>query len=242
ESLEALLVDLGMTETQFERDDEKRPGFWEQFTQQKARYLDFTRAAMYRFASEKDCVIVGRGGNIIFQGVPSTLRLRIIAPCKVRVKRLCERLGVDEQHALRMIHQSDHDRAGYHKYFFNTVWDSSTDYDLVVNTAAISPIQTCDAVATLLHLPKYAKASDLAREVLRDLRIAQDVFIAIAYRERILVMYLNVVCDKGVVSLHGTARSQAASDQCVGVAETVEGVVRTVNSIEVVPLAYYQGL
>ena len=97
-------------------------------------------------------------------------------------------------------------------------------------------------MATLLSSPKRTKASNLERDVLLDLRIAQDVIIAIAYRERISVSYLNVVCDKGVVSLHGTVRSQAASDQCVAIACAVEGVARAVSYIEVMPFTYYPGM
>jgi cytidylate kinase len=242
DSLEVLLKELGMTEKQFERDDEKQPGFWEQFTLQKFRYLDFMKAAMYRFAAEKDCIIVGRGANIIFRGVPGTLRLRIIAPREVRVARLRERLGIDEQHALHVIHQSDQDRAGYHKYFFNAIWDSSADYDLMVNTAGISPAETCDLVSALLRSPAYANTGGLGRNVLRDLRIAQDVIVAILYRERVLVLSLEVVCKEGVVTLDGTVRTQAALELCVKIAGTVEGVARVVNNLEVVEYVYYSGV
>jgi cytidylate kinase len=242
ESLEVLLRKLGMSEPQFDRDDEKRPGFWEQFTLEKGRYLDFMKAAMYRFAGERDCVIVGRGSNVIFRGVPGTLRLRIIAPTKVRAARLSERLGMEETQALRMIHQSDHDRAGYHRYFFNAGWDSAADYDLVVNTAGVSTAGVCDAVSALLGSLPYDSARDLARAVLRDLRVAQDVIIAIVYRERVPVTSLSVVCDTGVVALDGTARSQAAIDRCVGIAGTVEGVARVVSNLEVVEYVYYAGV
>ncbi|HYW83255.1 MAG TPA: cytidylate kinase family protein, partial [Spirochaetia bacterium] len=240
--LELLLKESGMTESQLEKDDEKKPGFWEQFTLEKERYLVFMKAAMYRFAGEHDCIIVGRGANIIFRGIPGALKLRIIAPSKIRVARLRERLGIDEQHALRMIHQSDHDRAGYHKYFFNAVWDSPADYDLVVNTAAISPAEVCDTVSALLCSPAYAKAGGPSRDVLRDLRIAQDTLIAIIYRERVPVVSLDVVCDKGVVALHGAVRFPAAMDRCAEIAGAVEGVVKVVSYMEVVEYAYYPGL
>jgi cytidylate kinase len=242
ESLEVLLKKLGMTEPQFERDDERKPGFWEQLTLEKDRYLTFMKAAMYRFAGEKDCIIVGRGANIIFRGIPGALKLRIIAPSKVRVARLVKRLGIDEPHALRMIHQSDHDRAGYHKYFFNAVWDSPTDYDMVVNTGAISPEETCDTVSALLRSPTYTGAGTLARDVLRDVRIAQDVIVAMVYRERIPVISLDVVCERGVVALHGVVRFPAAMDRCMEIAGTVEGVTRVVSYLEVVEYAYYAGM
>jgi hypothetical protein len=242
ESLKILLKNFCVTEPQFERDDERKPGFWVQFTLEKVRYLDFLKAAMYRFAGEKDCVIIGRGAHLIFRGVPGTLKLRIIAPPRVRVARLRERLDIDEQHALRMIHQSDQDRAGYYKYFFNADWNASSDYDLVVNTAGVSPGETCEMVSTLLRSPTYTGAIDLARATLLDLRIAQDVVIAIIYRERVSVMSLDVVCNKGVVDLNGTARSQSVIDQCVRIAGTVKGVAKVVSNLEVVEYAYYPGV
>ena len=156
--------------------------------------------------------------------------------------RLRERPGVDEQHALHVIHQSDQDRAGYHKYFFNAIWDSSANYDLIVNTAGISTAETCDAVSALLRSPTYAGAAGLARNVLLKLRIAQDVIVAILYRERILVLYLDVVSKEGVVTLNGTVRSQAALESCVKIAGAVEGVAGVVNNLEVVGYSYYPGV
>jgi hypothetical protein len=242
ESLKLLLKNFCVTEPQFERDDEKKPGFWVQFTLERVRYLDFLKAAMYRFACEKDCVIIGRGAHVIFQGVPGTLRLRVVAPLGLRVARLRERLHIDEQQALRMIHQSDHDRAGYHRYFFDADWDSSLDYDLVVNTSGVSPGEACETVSALLRSPRYAGTSDRARGVLLNLRIAQDVIIAVAYRERVSVMSLDAVCHEGVVTLTGAVRSQSVVQQCIGAAGTVKGVAKVVSELEVVEYAYYPGV
>jgi cytidylate kinase len=242
ESLEDLLKKLGMADPKFDGEDEKRPGFWEQFTVEKNRYFTFMKAAMYRFAAEKDCIIVGRGANIIFRGIPGTLRLRIIAPHAVRAARLSERLDIDEEHALHLVHQSDHDRSGYHRYFFNAAWDSPADYDVVVNTAAISPAEACDMVSALLRSSASAADADLSREVLTDSRIAQDAAIAILYRERIPVTSLDVVCRKGVVDLHGVVRFPAAMDWCLEAAGKVEGAQRVISHLDVVELAYYAGV
>ncbi len=242
ESLEVLLRKLGMREPRFDSDDEKKPSFWELLTMEKARYLAFMKAAMYQFAVGTDCVIVGRGANVVFRGVPGTLRLRIMAPPRVRVARIRERLGIDEEHALRMIHQSDHDRAGYHKYFFDSTWDSPADYDLVVNTAAISPEETCSTVSALLHSPSHAGSRERARDVLSDLQIAQHVIIAVLYKERVPVLSLDVVCSRGAISLHGIVRSAEAMHRCVTVAGTVEGVQGVVSYLDIVEYAYYAGM
>jgi cytidylate kinase len=242
ESLEGLLASLGMKAPSFEKEEERKPGFWQQLTLEKVRYLDFMKAALYAFADQKDCVIVGRGAHLIFRGVPGTLRMRIIAPPKARVECLRERLGVDEQRALRMMHQSDHDRAGYHRYFFNASWDALADYDLVVNTAGITPAETCDMVAALLKSPPFVGVGEQAHGILRDLRIAQEVIIAIAYRERVPIMNLDVVCDRGVVAIDGTVSAETEIARCVGIAGAVKGVQRVVSTIAVVALTYYPGV
>jgi osmotically-inducible protein OsmY len=74
------------------------------------------------------------------------------------------------------------------------------------------------------------------------LSIAQDAIIGIVYLERIPVTSLEVTCEKGVVSLHGTARSQGASDRCVSIAGAVKGVTRVVSYIEVAQFTYYPGV
>lgn len=241
ESLEVLLQESGMSRAVFEHDDEKKPGFWEQLGLERTKYLDYMKAAMYRFAEHNDCIVIGRGGNVIFRDVPGALKLRIVAPQKARIAGLRRRFGVDEHQALRMIRQSDHDRGGYHKYFFNTAWDSAVEYDLVVNTAETTPEEASEMVTALLQSPARAKAGARARSVLRDLRVAQDVVIAILYRFRLAVMSLDAACADGVVTLEGAARSQATSDRCSQTAAGVEGVTKVVNHIEVVEF-YYPGI
>jgi len=241
DSLEALLQESGMSRAVFEREDEKSPGFWEQLTLEKNRYLDFMKAAMYRFAEQRDCVVIGRGGNVIFRDVPGALKLRVVAPQKVRAQRLRERFTVDEHQAVRMIRQSDHDRAGYHRYFFATSWDAAAEYDLVINTAEITTAQACDLVAALLDSPARQAAAARSHSVIRNLRIGQDVVVAILYRSRVPLLFLDATCADGVVTVSGTARSQSAADQAVQAAACVDGVTKVINGIEVVEFAYYAG-
>ena len=242
ESLEVLLTNLGMAEPQVGADEEKKPGLWEQFTHEKVRYLDFMKAAMYRRAGEEDCIIIGRGANIIFRCIPGTLRLRIIAPQKVRVERLRERLGVDEQHALRMIHQSDHDRP-------ETTSISSMPI-LVLggrlrpgcqhggDISRGRPVMQWRRCLVRRHSPYHAAA----RSVLADLRIAQDVIIAIAYRERVNITSLDCHVQPGSGAVHRIVRHSTVLDHCLQIAEAVEGVEKVVSYVEVVEFAYYAGM
>jgi cytidylate kinase len=229
ESLEGLLAKLGMAEARFESYDEKKPSFWQSFSAERQRYVAFLKTALYRTALDGDCVVVGRGGHIVFRGVPGVLRIRVIAPRELRAVRIRERFGVDEQRALHIMRQSDHDRAGYHRFFFNEAWDSPSGYDLVLNTEAVSAEAACEAVTALLRSPAYAGAQDKARGRLRELCTAQDVVMAILYRDRAPVDFLEVTCSGGTVTLRGLARTEPSLDQCTAIARSVEGVTEVVN-------------
>jgi cytidylate kinase len=239
-SLEILLKNLGMADAQLAGDEEIKHGFWDQFSREKLRYLTFMKAALYRLALEKDCIIVGRGGNVLFQNIPGTLKLRVIAPLKVRVTRLCERLRVDEQQAVRMVRQSDHDRAGYHRYFFYSAWDSPSDYDITVNTAEITPAETCRMVSAIVRSAAFTDSAARAHLVLKDRRIESDIAIAIAYREMLRVEALTVDCKRGEVTLNGAVRYPATMDQAVRVAERVEGVEKVTSVMDVEQWVRYQ--
>ena len=40
----------------------------------------------------------------------------------------------DERHALQIVEESDHNRIGFHKYFFSVDWDDPRGFDLTINS------------------------------------------------------------------------------------------------------------
>ena len=50
ESLEETFREYGIPKESVERYDEKKPGFWDLFKTDKARYLHFMKGAIYEFA------------------------------------------------------------------------------------------------------------------------------------------------------------------------------------------------
>jgi len=111
----------------------------------------------------------------------------------------------------------------------------------VINTAEITPTEACDLAAELLESPARQAAAERAPGAIRNLRIAQDVIIAILYRSRVPVMFLDASCADGVVTVSGTARAQSTAERATQIAAGVEGVRKVVNAIEVVEYAYYAG-
>ena len=99
------------------------------------------------FARKGKCIVLGRGGQTLLAGLPGILHVRIIAPQEVRKERIMKRYECDERHAERVIQHSDHERAGFHKFFFDLHWEDPHLYDLVVNTGFFS----VDSAARLIE-------------------------------------------------------------------------------------------
>src|SRR5919204_5080976 len=69
---------------------EKQPSFWERLNEERRRHSIMLRSAVYSFAKEDDCVIVGLGASMLLRGLSHVLKALTIAPLETRVQRVME--------------------------------------------------------------------------------------------------------------------------------------------------------
>ena len=100
--------------------------------------------------SQGSAVILGRGANVIL-GPKRALRVRCVAPPELRVTRLAERLGVDPHQATRMAAEEDERRFRWVRKTVGGDIRDPTLYDLVLNTAFMTPTQCAAAVVAAYH-------------------------------------------------------------------------------------------
>src|SRR5512147_1904759 len=108
---------------------------WERFDEEKRRYLTFIEAAYYSFAEKSNLVTAGRSGPFFLRDVGHALRVRIMAPFDVRVRRIIEQDKVDTRTASMKVKEYDRELAGRIDYLFGLDWTKPEHYDLVINTA-----------------------------------------------------------------------------------------------------------
>ena len=156
EKMEKALVDRGVSLPEVEKFDEKRPPFWLSWQIQSRRFLHAVQAAIYEFACRGNAVIVGRGGQVLLRDIPGTAHLRFTAPVATRVARIMAREGLDEKQALRLIHRSDRDSAGFLRFFFEVDWQDPSLYDMVINTQRISAETAVELIADLARRPEMS--------------------------------------------------------------------------------------
>ena len=234
EYLEKRLTDYGLSADKREKYDEKKPGFWASLSQERDDYLHFLKAALYEETFGGDCIVVGRGGSAVFKSVPSLVSVKLVSPLALRIERVMKSYACDERHALQIVEESDHNRTGFHKYFFSIDWADPRTYDLTLNSGKAEPAQ----MAALID--EYRKAlidktkEESGKRRLAELLLGQRVVTEIVYAKKVPVHFLEAAADGGRVVLHGVANTQAAIDSALAAARALPGVTEAESAIQVV--------
>jgi cytidylate kinase len=109
---------------------------------------------MEDLASQGEVVILGRAGQVILRDDPRVLRVRVIAPARVRIERLAARYRISWKGAQEQIKASDRYRRNYLKRFYGVDWNDPDLYDLVINTERLSAAAAAELIsqAFALHM------------------------------------------------------------------------------------------
>jgi cytidylate kinase len=109
-------------------------------------YLELVTSVILECATQGQAMIVGRGGQMILRGRPGVLHVQVVARFETRVYNIIQRESVKWREAAHRVRQSDEQRAGYMRRFYNADWLDSGLYDLVINTDQIP----CDVAADII--------------------------------------------------------------------------------------------
>lgn len=226
---EALAL-LGLPASQMERFDEKKPSIWDALAIQHEKFSCLMKAVIYDFAAKDDALILGRGAQVLLKNFPGVLHLRIVAPFKVRLKRMMEQDGYDEKNGEKVLRQRDRDSSGYIRAFYNADWNDPDYYDLVINTATLSSGTATEMIMRTIHSAEYRDAPGQRPDKLAALSLqykAEAVIMELHRGSNIYVSVTNV--DDGVITLGGTTDSETVKNEC-GLAISKIAGVRGVNN------------
>lgn len=232
--IENRMSELGMSPETRSKYDEKKPGFWASLSQDRDDYLHYLKTVLYEEASRGDCIVAGRGGFAIFAGVPGVISIKLVSPLDARVQRVRAFYQCDEKRALHLIKQSDHDRKGFHDYFFNLDWNSALNFDIVINTGREHPTTIARMIDRLRELTVTAEREKASLTRLAELRLGQAVIGEIIYRKGLPIHFMEADVRGGTVTLHGVANTQGAVDSAAAIAAAVPGVESVENAIQIV--------
>ena len=220
----------GFSLTDIDKFDEKKPSVWLTLSMQNRLFEHFIQAAVYELATQKNVVIVGRGGQVILKDIPNTLHVRVIAPYATRVSRIMELRGYEENIAERLVRQSDRDSSGYLSTYFDTHPDDSDLYDLVINTRSLGLEESVELIAAAATAEAVSKGPQIS-EVLFDRALDQKAKAALLQVNGAEGAEVDV--EKGVASLSGLIRSASVKSSCEQVVAEIQGMKSVDNHLSV---------
>jgi cytidylate kinase len=220
-TLEKRIKSFGVESTKLERYDERKPSLWASLSQDRDDYLHYLKTTMLTEAKTGDSVFMGRGAAAIFKNVPGVLSIFLITPMDIRIERVKSYFHCDDKKAKQIIERSDHDREGFHRYFFDMEWKAPEHYHLTLNTGHLHPAVCAEMIKRLrdYFITEEAEGQHLAR--LEELMLAQEIKHRILYEKELPIHFLEVSVFTGKVVLYGVANSQALVDATISAAAEV---------------------
>ncbi len=105
-------------------------------------------------ADKSDCVIIGRCADYILRGRENLTRILVYADKPACMKRVTELYGMLPAEAEKKIDSLDKARASYYKYYTGNEWDNVNNFDLCINTSAITFEKATDIICDYLERMK----------------------------------------------------------------------------------------
>lgn len=232
--VEKKLSEYGIAQAEIHKFDEKRPGFWASLSRGRDDYLHFLRTVLFTEAQEGNCILVGRGGMGIFAGVPGVIAVRLTSPMPIRIERIKKYYNCDERHAEQLARQSDNDREGFLRYFFNLDWRDPVNYDMVLNTGLEHPATVAQIINQYRILTITKELESKCGQRLQELSLGQKVVTAVLFDKEIPIHFLEADVKGDLVTLHGVANTKQAIDAAVAAAHEVSGSLSVESAIQVV--------
>jgi cytidylate kinase len=228
----------GLLEEKLAHLDESKPSLFERFDTETRRYITVIQTALLEFAEDDRVVLMGRGGQWLLRGIPHVLRVRVMAPFDLRVKRvtrkMAEQMGeaAQSRSVAEMVRKDDVEKSGRMRYLYERDLGDPTLYDLVVNTEKLSTEAAAELIAGVASRPELA-TTEASRRLVADRALASRVQVALLAHPETRRYRISVEASQGVVTLEGTA----ALDRAVEVARGVRGVVDVkTRQLEIPPI------
>lgn len=176
------------------------PGVWESLTSNRRLYVVAVQAALAEHLDKGNLVYHGHAGHLLLKGVPTVLRVRLIAPLEMRVRSVMERQHLNRESAIEYITKVDHERIRWTQFIYGVDWSDPSIYDLVINLENMSMQTACATIAAVVGQPEFA-LTDVAKKAIADFQLACRVKIALATNALTRGLDLDLKADNGRIEI-----------------------------------------
>lgn len=108
--------------------------------------FNYQAKVLRQLADESSYVVIGRAADYVLYDKPNVVRVFIYASREKCIQKEMNRQKIDRKRAEKFIATTDKYRRDYYRYFTGQVWDDMRNYDLCLNTTALSFEQAAQAI------------------------------------------------------------------------------------------------
>lgn len=110
----------------------------------KDKIFEAESKVIKELASKGNCIILGRCSDYVLKENPNVLKVFFSAPIQSRIKRVMDRLHINEKEALMDIHKEEKMRSDNYHYYTGRIWGAASNFDITINTdLGFDYIQSC---------------------------------------------------------------------------------------------------
>ena len=219
--LENRIVELGFPAEKLSKYDERKPKFFASLAKDRDEYLDYVQTAVLEYASKNNCILIGRGSFAILENIPNVLAVRFVANDEVRKERLMKEFDWAEKQALQRINESDANRIGFHKSFFNIDICNPANYHMVLNTGIFNEKTAVSMLKSLVGIFSTKENETHGNKIISEMLICQRLINQLIFEHNLSVNFLHAKMVEGIIELHGIADSSALSERAVHIASSI---------------------
>ena len=105
-------------------------------------------------ADRESCVIVGRCADFILKDKKNVLKISVCSSMENKVKRSTEFYHIDKKNAEKEITRINKLRANHYEYYTERGWETSSNYDICVNSDSIGIDNVVDLICSIVEKSK----------------------------------------------------------------------------------------
>ncbi|MCR5352235.1 MAG: cytidylate kinase-like family protein [Bacteroidales bacterium] len=110
-----------------------------------AELFKFQSQAIRDIAQKGNAIFLGRASDYVLRDM-ECLDVFICAPLEARVKRVCERTGMQPEDAERFILKKERARSDYYNFFTFGNWGVASNYDLCLDSSLLGIDDTAEVI------------------------------------------------------------------------------------------------
>jgi cytidylate kinase len=221
-------VEFGVPEGKLVAAMETPPKAWIETPAKKIAHLNYVRYALLKRARENDLIYHGYAGHLLLSDIAHVICVRVIADMEYRIKAAIEKEKLNRKEAIDLIKKLDKQGLNWTKFLYGVDWNDPALYDIVINLDRMSVESAADIIAQIAAMDDF-KPDESSMLALDNQVLSSLVWAALTKDERTNTSNLQVVSDKGKVTISGNTGSAKSLKAIDEVSIAVEGVKEVIN-------------